>query len=255
MGVLVVLWLGLTVVLLLVASAVPFPFAAAREAEVADDAFRFLLRMASPVFALVVSTLVYVLVARRGRGEPPQPPPYVPEHRLVPRLWVLATALLAAYVIYNPGLVGLREIRGALGHRHPRPILAAAAMPVTPAGELVVRVRASRWLWTFSYPEYGVQDSRELVLPLGRPVRFEVTSTDVIHSFWVPAFRVKIDAVPNLTTVVRATPTVAGSSSEVPELRVQCAELCGTGHAIMAAPVRIVEPEAFESWAAEQARR
>jgi cytochrome c oxidase subunit 2 len=258
MGGLVALWLGLTALLLWWVSSFPFPFEAAREARVADDAFRFLMRMASPVFALVVSTLVYVLAARRGNGEPPKPPPYVPEHRLVPRVWFLATALLAAYVIYNPGLVGLREIRGALGHRYPHSVhLAVAGGMVlgSPQGELVVRVRASRWLWTFSYPGQGVRDSRELVLPLGRPVRFEVTSTDVIHSFWVPAFRTKIDAVPNLTTFLHVTPTRTGSFEQTVDLRVQCAELCGVGHAIMAAPVRIIEPEAFEAWVAEQARR
>lgn len=255
---LLVLWSVVAAVLFVLVSRFSgFPLAAAREADVADHAFRFLMLMATPVFALVVSVLVYSLAARRGQGDPPEPPPYVPEHPAVPRLWFVATAALAAYVIYNPGLVGLAEMRevplsgllaGSPGGRVRLASLTGAD------GDLVVRVRSSRWLWQFEYPQQGVT-SRELVLPVGRRVRFEVTSVDVVHSFWIPAFRTKIDAVPNLTTVLHVTPSRTGSFQESVHLRVQCAELCGTGHALMAAPVRVVESQEFDAWAAQQARR
>ncbi|MBI2911334.1 MAG: cytochrome c oxidase subunit II [Chloroflexi bacterium] len=88
---------------------------------------------------------------------------------------------------------------------------------------------------------------------MGRPVRFEITATDVIHSFWVPSFRTKIDAVPGMITVVYATPDRTGSFQEDYHFRVQCAELCGLGHGIMATPVVVVEPSQFEAWAAQQA--
>ncbi len=258
MGVLGILWLALTVVFWLAASRFNgFPLGAAREAGVADHAFRFLMQLASPVFALVVAVLVYVLATRRGTGEPPEAPAYVPEHPAVPRIWFALTAALCAYVVYNPGLVGLAEMRGVpvaalLAGQHVRHVRLAGYAGADP--ELVVRVRAARWVWQFEYPAYGLT-SRELVLPVDRRVRFEITSTDVVHSFWVPAFRTKIDAVPNLTTYLHVTPTRTGSPETSPQLRVQCAELCGVGHGIMAAPVRVVEPGQFEAWVAAQKGR
>ncbi len=257
-GALVGWWAVLTAVLLgLFSGFHGFPTAAAREAAVADHAFRLLLLLATPVFALVVAVLTYSLVVRRGKGDPPEAPPYVPEHPWVARVWFAATAALAAYVIYNPGLVGLAEMRGV-------PVTAvwsgSSSSGVRLAslaggdGDLVVRVRASRWLWQFEYPDQQVT-SRELVLPVGRRVRFEVTSVDIVHSFWVPAFRTKIDAVPNLTTYLHVTPTRTASYEQTVDLRVQCAEACGVGHTIMAAPVRVLEPEAFDAWVAQQRRR
>ncbi len=257
-GVLVVWWALLTAVLLVVASRFgAFPLAGAREAAVADHAFRFLMLMAAPVFALVVAVLTYSILARRGQGDPPEAPAYVPEHPAVPRVWFVLTAALAAYVIYNPGLVGLAEMRevplsALLGGSPPARVRLASLAGAE--GDLVVRVRASRWMWQFEYPQQGVT-SRELVLPVGRRVRFEVTSVDIVHSFWVPAFRTKIDAVPNLTTFLHVTPTRTGTFQESVDLRVQCAELCGTGHAIMAAPVQVVQPDQFDAWVAQQARR
>ncbi len=258
MRALVILWLVLTVALWAAASRFSgFPVGAAREAGVADHAFRFLMQLASPVVAVVIAVLGYVLLARRGTGDPPEAPAYVPEHPAVPRIWFALTAALCAYVVYNPGLVGLAEMRGVpvtglLGGYPLRYVrLAGYAGGDT---ELVVRVRAARWLWQFEYPAYDVT-SRELVLPVGRRVRFEITSTDVVHSFWVPAFRTKIDAVPNLTTYLHVTPTRTGGPDSSPQLRVQCAELCGVGHGIMAAPVRVVEQDRFDAWVAEQEKR
>jgi cytochrome c oxidase subunit 2 len=257
-GVLVLWWVVLTAALLLAVSRFTgFPLAAAREAAVADHAFRFLLLMATPVFALVVAVLLYSVTSRRGEGDPPEAPPYVPEHPAVPRAWFVLTAALAAYVIYNPGLVGLAEMRevplaGLLGGGPAGRVRLASLAGVD--ADLVVRVRASRWLWQFEYPALGIT-GRELVLPVGRRVRFEVTSVDIVHSFWVPAFRTKIDAVPNLVTYLHVTPTRPASFEGHVDLRVQCAELCGVGHALMTAPVRLLPPEAFDAWAAQQARR
>jgi len=95
----------------------------------------------------------------------------------------------------------------------------------------------------------------EIVLPVDRRVRFEVTSTDVVHSFWVPAFRMKVDAVPGLTTTVYITPNRTGSLADDNGFRLQCAELCGFGHYVMGVPVRVVEQGEFEAWIAQQGGR
>jgi cytochrome c oxidase subunit 2 len=75
---------------------------------------------------------------------------------------------------------------------------------------------------------------------------------DVLHSFWVPAFRVKIDAVPGMFTKVTATPNELGSFDDDVNFRIQCAELCGVGHATMQLPVRVVERAEFDQWLTEQ---
>lgn len=90
--------------------------------------------------------------------------------------------------------------------------------------------------------------STTLYLPQRRPVRFRVRSVDVIHSFFVPQFRAKIDAVPGITTELRVTPTRRGRYPAV------CAELCGLGHALMRAPVVVVTPAGFRRWLATQTR-
>ena len=77
-------------------------------------------------------------------------------------------------------------------------------------------------------------------------------SHDVIHSLWIPAFRGKIDAVPGITTKVTATPDLLGTFEKDVNFRLQCAELCGAGHALMSMPVRVVERAEFEDWLSEQ---
>ncbi len=231
-GWVVLLWVVLTALGLVGAARVDLlPVAAAREARIIDDAFRFLMLLAVPVFTFVLAVLLYAVAAFRARREPPEDGPPLWGRSAVPWVWLAVTSALAVYVIVNPGLRGLAELRS---DRH---------------ADLVVRVEGSRWVWRFVYPESGVT-SRELVLPVGRRVRFDVTGVDVVHSFWVPAFRVKVDAVPGMTTSVYVTPTRTGDQAGDVNFRVQCAELCGLGHHLMAAPVRVVDPGAFEAWVA-----
>lgn len=230
------LWAALTALgELLVWGASIFPGAYAREADVSDSAFRLLMRLAVPVFTFVVAMLVVGLARFRARGAPPEDGSPRAGNGAVYAAWLGVTSALAVVLIVNPGLVGLADIRGE------------------PGADMVVRVEGAQWFWTISYPDEGVSTTRELVLPVGNRVRFEVTSTDVIHSFWIPAFRVKIDAVPGRTTVVHATPTRTGSFETDFNLRLQCAELCGIGHAAMAIPVRVVGEAEFEAWLRGQA--
>jgi cytochrome c oxidase subunit 2 len=77
-------------------------------------------------------------------------------------------------------------------------------------------------------------------------VKFDVVTRDVIHSFWVPAFRLKTDTVPGLTTNIRVTPNKLGNFDIV------CAELCGLGHSVMRGTTHVVTPQAFDAWLAKQ---
>jgi len=106
---------------------------------------------------------------------------------------------------------------------------------------LVVNVTGQQFTWSFDYPSEKVK-SNELVLPKDRPVEFRIHTKDVLHSFWVPEFRLKSDAVPGLTTKIRLTPDRIG------RYQVVCAELCGIGHATMRQNVRVVPGTEFSSW-------
>jgi cytochrome c oxidase subunit 2 len=115
-------------------------------------------------------------------------------------------------------------------------------------GAMVVNVTERQFAFEFSYPEAGGKQivSSELYIPKGQPVVFKLRSLDVIHSFFVPQFSEKIDAVPGITTTLRVTPTRIGVYPA------ECTELCGAGHGLMRATVRVVSPTAFKTWLGAQ---
>jgi len=107
-------------------------------------------------------------------------------------------------------------------------------------------VKAQQFVWTFEYPEYGII-SKELHLPVDRQVLLKMQSADVIHSFWVPEFRVKQDVVPGRVTEYRITPTLIG------DYKVRCSELCGASHAYMESPVIVDSEVTYNAWISDQA--
>jgi cytochrome c oxidase subunit 2 len=111
---------------------------------------------------------------------------------------------------------------------------------------MIVKVKAQQFSWSFEYPEYGGFVSSELHLPKDKQVLLKMESTDVIHSFWVPEFRVKQDIVPGRVTELRITPTLVGTYT------VRCAELCGAAHYAMEKAVVVTEFDTFQQWALEQ---
>jgi cytochrome c oxidase subunit 2 len=111
---------------------------------------------------------------------------------------------------------------------------------------LHVNATGQQFAWKFQYPDSGNVQSGELVLPVGRPAKFTLTSVDVIHSFWVPEFGQKQDAVPGIETTIVVTPKHTG------EFAVVCTELCGLGHATMRAKARVVSEADFDKWIKEQ---
>ncbi len=217
-----------------------FPVSAAKEAKVVDDAFLLLVQLAIPVLAFVVATLGYSLLRFRRAGEPTTDGPPSRTHGKWIGFWFAWTTALTVAVIIHPGFSGLGDLRASADDEP----------------DLVVNVTGQQWVWLFEYPDLGVSTVNQLVLPVNKLVRFNVTARpdDVLHSFWIPAFRVKIDAVPGLVTETYATPTETGEFDHDVNFRVQCAELCGTGHANMFARVRVVEQSEFDEWVAQSAR-
>ena len=241
-----VVWIILTVIgEILVLNANIYPAAASEEAEHIDAAFRTLMVLAVPVFVFVLTVAGYSIWKFRATDEAEEGPA-VYGHQAFSVAWLVITASLAALLFYNPGYTGW------------------AFLQSNPNEDLVIKVTAAQWHWHITYPEYDLsiksrpigfermEENAVMAVPADRRIKFEVTSDDVIHSFWIPAFRMKIDAVPGLVTTMYVTPNRVGDFEEDFSFRVQCAELCGAGHPRMNMRVAVLEPEEFEKWVAEQ---
>lgn len=232
-----VLWAVLTVVGELLAVFVDFyPLARADKGEDIERAFRVLIYMAVPVFTFVVSMLIYSVIRGSTSEFPGEDGPAMKGRGSIPVAWLAVTSGLTLMVMIYPGLIGISEI-----------------FFQDEETDLVVEVEAVQWAWIFNYPEQDVSTVNDLVLPLDRNVTFEITSSDVLHSFWVPSFLMKVDAVPGKTTEITLRPTEIGSFLDDPLMRVQCAELCGLAHSKMAAPVTVLDQSEFDLWVAEMA--
>lgn len=223
-------WAVLSVVgVALVVGVQILPVIASREAEVVNSAFVVLTAVSVPVLMMVVVALVYSAIRFRARGEDDGDGPPIHGHRRLEAGWVAVTlAMVLGLAAF--GTVGLVEIRGGA------------------EADLEVRAEATQWAWEFEYTVLGIH-TRELVLPVDRRIRVLIVSDDVLHSFYVPAFGIKQDAVPGRTTELYVTPTVTGTFPG------ECAELCGLGHTKMLTTVRVVEAAEFEAWVAEQAQQ
>ncbi len=241
-----VIWIVLSIVgEILVRNANIFPAAAAEEADHIDAAIRLLLMLAIPVFMFVVTVVGYSILNFRASDESEEGPA-IYGHQAFSTAWLVITTALAALLFYNPGYTGWSFLQSR------------------PNEDLIVKVTAAQWHWHITYPQYDLSiksrpigfermaENTVMALPADQRIKFEVTADDVIHSFWIPAFRMKVDAVPGLVTTMYVTPNRVGSFEEDFSFRVQCAELCGTGHPRMNMRVTVMEPAEFEKWIAEQ---
>ena len=203
-----------------------FPESASTSANKIDNLYDVLLICSVPVFVLVMTVAIYSVVRFRAKpGDLGDGPPIHGNTRLE-IIWVtIPFIMVTALAIY--GWVTLTDIE--------------AKQP----NEMVVNVTGQQFTWTFQYPSEKLE-SKELVLPVNRPIEFKIRSKDVIHSFWVPQFRLKSDAVPGLTTKIRVTPNKAGNYEVV------CAELCGLGHSTMRQFVRVLPAAEFQTWVSDQ---
>jgi cytochrome c oxidase subunit 2 len=115
---------------------------------------------------------------------------------------------------------------------------------VAAEGAMEVRVLGAKWKWDFVYPD-GRAEPSELVLPINKPVKFIISSEDVLHSFFVPGARMKKDAVPGMYTSMWFTPSQVGT------MQVFCAEYCGTSHSGMLANIKVVSQDEFDKFMKE----
>ncbi|TLN00196.1 cytochrome c oxidase subunit II, partial [bacterium] len=204
------------------------PVEASTQAVIIDRLFNTHFSVISFLFSLIVVFLGYSLIVFRQRGKETTDGSFFKNSTGLEVVWTIVPLAAVIYFSYM-GSLSLAETR-----------------KVDPQA-LEVKVTGRQWSWTFEYPDYGIT-SDTLELPVNRQVLLTMTSEDVIHSFWVPEFRVKQDLLPgaNLVKQLRITPTVIGS------YKVRCAELCGTLHAYMESPVVVVSTDDFQSWVDQQ---
>jgi cytochrome c oxidase subunit 2 len=193
-----------------------------------DDLFDLHIWVISFLFALIVGFILYsIIVFRRKPGEEGDGD-HFKGHTGLEIIWTILPLGTVLYFSFL-GSTTLAETRRADPDAYN------------------ISVVGQQWTWRFDYTDYGFS-SIELRLPVDRQALLELTSSDVIHSFWVPEFRVKQDALPGegMERELRITPTETGT------YKVRCAELCGLEHAYMVADVIVMEVEDFEDWLEDQ---
>jgi cytochrome c oxidase subunit 2 len=197
--------------------------------------------LAAPVMAFVLVAMGYSMIVWRHREGDDSDGPPIFGHARIQATWITVTAVivlsLAGFGTYELGAFGQSSLAGAGAGEGPAPIWKPDGNP------LQVQVIAQQWRFTYRYPQFGGFETAQLMLPLNEPVQFNVTSLDVIHSFWAYQLGVKADANPGVNNVAYTTARQTGN------VTVRCAELCGLWHGAMFNNGEVVSVAAFRSWA------
>ena len=201
------------------------PHSASEEMDRITFTYWFATVICIAIFSLVIGVIVYSVLAFRAQPDDDTDGPPIHGNTTLEIVWTVVPAILVIAIGIVSAIVLSKNADAG-------------------SNPLQVKVFAQQFAWRFEYP--GNVRSEELVLPLHRHVKFEMTSADVIHSFWIPQMGQKQDLVPGITTTIVVTPTRTGRFTLI------CTELCGLGHATMRAPVRVLEQGAFDSWLAKQ---
>ncbi len=225
----------------------------------------------------VAAGLLLISVGGCGGHSPSLLDGHGPEARRVSGVWWLMFVLAAVVYVVVAGFifVGIRRGRrpapedGASEKKAPKddtfiwlggivaPVIILAVLAVVTIntveavrkpqnGELRIAVVGKRWWWDVTYPDSGVRTANEIHIPVGRPIDIELTSDNVIHSFWVPQLAGKVDTIPGQSNHLRLTATEAGT------YRGECAEYCGIEHAHMSLLVIAEPPVDFDRWLARR---
>jgi cytochrome c oxidase subunit 2 len=206
-----------------------FPVQASSQAKNTDTLYHVLIIASVPIFVLVVAVILYsVWQFRMKPGDELKDGPPIHGNTRLEVVWTAFPAII---------LLGLVSYSFVVLHDNEK-------KPKGP--EIQVNVTAQQFAWSYEYPASvtggAPVNSDQLYLPSGESVNFHLNSKDVIHAFWIPAFRLQEDVVPGITTSYRVTPTRLGTYPVV------CNLLCGLGHSVMRSTVHVVAPTEFQTW-------
>jgi cytochrome c oxidase subunit 2 len=186
---------------------------------VVDNVFLYILIICVFLLGLITFLMVYFVIHYRREKHPK--PADIEGSTWLEITWTVIPTLIVLTMFYY-GLTGFEFLKKV------------------PEGAMVVKVIARQWSWLFQY-ENGIQDT-ELRVPVEKPVKLLLTSQDVIHGFYAPAFRIKQDAVPGMTTYLWFQPTKVGTFD------VLCSQYCGLEHAHMLTKLVVLPQEDFTKW-------
>lgn len=188
-----------------------------------DQAFYVILGISVVLLFAITAVMIYFVIKYR-RSKNPEPAD-IREHLGLEIIWtVIPTLIVIGMFIFGwSSYTGLRDV---------------------PDGAIEIDVEGQMFSWLFIYPD-DVESEDELVVPLGKPIKLNITSLDVLHSFYIPAFRAKVDAVKGMNTYVWFYADKIGIYD------ILCTEYCGLEHAEMLATLRIVSQEDYLEWLEE----
>ncbi len=189
-----------------------------------DGLYWFLMALSVFFFVLVIGGMIYFAIAYREK--PGRKTKYIVDDHMLEAVWTIIPTILLM-VIFGWGWGVYKK------------------MVQAPSDAMEVRVIGKQWLWNFQY-EDGRLETGKLVVPLNKPVKLIMSSEDVLHSFFIPNFRVKQDVVPGMYTSVWFQAKVKG------EHQVFCTEYCGASHSGMLAKIEVLEPEQYALWKANK---
>ena len=198
-----------------------FPEQTSTIAEGVDQLYAFLVAVSGFFSVLIFALIFYFAIRYRRRSDLDMPRPIHGSTAL--EIFWSAVPFVIVMVMFGWG--------ASLYFKNSRP----------PEGAMDMHVVGKQWMWKIQHPE-GRREINELHVPLGRPVRLIMTSEDVIHSFYVPAFRIKMDVLPGRYTTAWFEATKTG------EFHLFCAEYCGNEHSRMGGAIHVMEPHNYDLW-------
>ncbi|MDK9707522.1 MAG: cytochrome c oxidase subunit II [Desulforhopalus sp.] len=189
-----------------------------------DLAFWYILGISAVLLTGITVVMVYFVVKYRRSSNPH--PADIRDNYKLEIIWTIIPTLIALSMFY----VGWHSYMG---------------LRTVPADAMQVEVSAQMFSWLFIY-DNDKEVLNEIVVPVGRAIKLNITSVDVLHSFYLPAFRIKVDAVKGMKTYAWFR------ADEIGEYDIQCTEYCGTKHSAMVAKLRIVPQKEFDEWLAKE---
>lgn len=187
-----------------------------------DALFHFILYASLVFFLIIVVGAAFFVIRYRKRAQTQLSTG--PSHNMkLEILWTIIPAILV-FIVFAWGFKTFLR------------------MNVVPGDALEIKVTGQKWFWSFDYVKDGATSMNELVVPVDKPVQLTMSSKDVIHSFFVPGFRIKMDVLPNRYTVTWFEATQEGVYD------LFCTEFCGTGHSEMIGKVRVVNQDEYKEW-------
>lgn len=200
------------------------PIQASAHASAVDGLFNFIMYLCIFFFVLIIGAMVYFIVKYRRKGDGPERTSPIKGNHTLEIVWSVIPGILLVLIF----VWGFKDW---------------LAIAVVPANAMEVRVTGQKWNWTFTYAKEGIV-SPDLVVPAGQPVKLVMTSKDVLHSFYIPDFRIKRDVIPGKYTVLWFDP------AEEATHQIYCTEYCGTEHSKMLSKVKVLSSAKYEEWIA-----